>query len=102
MAYPCVVCNLEVHRDDEAFECEVCTSWHHRTCGNGITSSVYWKVAREEVPFNWTCLNCIPIEHTTLVTLETTSEPGCASTPADIPIRQLRILAEVQPPLMTE
>ena len=59
----CVVCKRLVRRRQEAFQCDVCDHWQHRTCGTGITRAFYNKINKQpELMAFWSCKNCqVPV-----------------------------------------
>ncbi|VDI55258.1 Hypothetical predicted protein [Mytilus galloprovincialis] len=55
----CIWCHSVVRPRQEAIECDVCSKWQHRKCGNiGITRAVYRQMVKDRQVINWTCSEC--------------------------------------------
>ena len=71
----CTKCFKKVTARQDAFECDVCKFWVHRTCGTQITHADYLEIGRNVrhgIPFDWTCPDCrnekaIPLQESTRI-----------------------------------
>ncbi|XP_071172175.1 uncharacterized protein [Mytilus edulis] len=55
----CIWCHSVVRPRQEAIECDVCSKWQHRKCGNiGITRAAYRQMVKDRQVINWTCSEC--------------------------------------------
>ena len=58
MAYPCIVCSMEIENGDNAIDCDNCHRWNHLYCGTGITMEEYRMMTRNDGQLNWRCCDC--------------------------------------------
>lgn len=67
----CIVCRDAVADDDEAMQCDDCSSWQHVNCGSGISRSTYGRLIEEDASIEWKCSLCTeapsPIPHDTSI-----------------------------------
>lgn len=69
----CIHCHKYVRYNSQAFECDRCKQWVHRSCGTNISMSEFKDIARNienGLPFAWECVECtslkeyrLPIQH---------------------------------------
>ena len=58
MAYPCIVCSVEIANVDNAIDCDNCHRWNHIHCGTGVTMEAYRMMTRNDGQLNWRCRDC--------------------------------------------
>ena len=59
----CRKCVRKVTTRQDAFECDECGQWMHRTCGTSYTHAAYVEISRnirDGIPFEWICDECKP------------------------------------------
>ena len=58
MAYPCIVCNVEILNIDTAIDCDQCHRWNHLYCGTGISIESYRTMNSNNGNITWRYRDC--------------------------------------------
>ena len=57
--YLCISCQKEVKPCQQAFMCDGCSRWQHRTCSTGVTQQEYRLAVQKKTSIDWKCSDCL-------------------------------------------